>query len=257
MPVTLNYQTFGEGKPIIILHGLLGSSRNWSSIAKRLSSSHQVITADLRNHGESEHAEEMSYEDLANDVLHLIENLGLDKTTIIGHSMGGKTAMVSALLNPSLIDQLIILDIAPVTYDHKYGDLFSALKQLPLETISNRKEADEHLAAALPEAEAGLRQFLLQNLVKEGERYRWRINLAAIIENIPAITDFPFTNLADSYPGKSLFLSGENSEYILDEHHPVIRQYFPEAEIYTIEKAGHWIQADNPGAVLEKIMNFL
>jgi esterase len=255
MTVELNYQIHGEGEPVLVLHGLFGSGRNWSSIAKQLSSHHQVITVDLRNHGNSGHDVNMGYPEMANDVINLTQQLGLNEFSLIGHSMGGKTAMVASLLYPEAIHKLVIVDIAPVSYLTNHDDLIATMLSLPVHEIQSRNHADELLAKQI--AEPTLRQFLLQNLVKDGNDYTWRINLQAIQENHTKLKQFPEDVKTLSHNIPTLFLSGSLSDYVKPEHGETISDYFPQHEHVVVDNANHWVHADKPGEVIEIISNFM
>ncbi len=255
MPIKLNYQIYGEGKPVIILHGLFGSSRNWTSIAKKLSANFRIINVDLRNHGDSDHADTMTYSEMTEDIYQLLNECGLEQASLIGHSMGGKVAMAFALNHQIVIKNLIVLDIAPVSYRREYMHLIEALLRLPVDEIKNRKQADEYLIADIPET--SLRQFLLQNLVHDGNGFRWRINLGVIKTSLEYITGFPEAESGTIHNGPVLFLRGENSDYISSENFPDIEKYFPMASIHAIKNAGHWLHAEQPQAVLDKITSFL
>jgi len=256
MPVKLHYSTLGTGKPVIILHGLFGSSRNWQSVAKALAGEYRVITPDLRNHGQSEHADSMTYTEMAEDVLALIRDQSLEKVSLVGHSMGGKVAMLSALLNsPSLIEKLAVLDIAPVSYEHRYGKLFEAMHNLPLDRIKNRNEAEKILNDQINDI--FLTQFLLQNLVKSEKGFEWRFNLRAIQDNIETISSFPEIEPNTKYDKPALFLGGATSHFIQPQYHDDIRKYFPNADIELIENAGHMLHIEQPEVVVDKIRNFL
>ena len=239
----------------MILHGLFGSLGNWRMMAKNLSVNHQVITVDLRNHGKSAHAGSMTYVEMAEDVLHLITDQALRNTTLIGHSMGGKTVMTAALMQPELIDRIIVMDIAPVSYKHRYGKLFSAMRDLPLNGIKTRNEAEKKLDALINDPE--LARFLLQNLVRTGNGFAWRLNLPALRNNIEHISGFPDLGPHAQYRKPALFLGGANSHFIRPEHHPAIHGYFPKAEIESIDKVGHMLHMEQPEIVLDKIRRFI
>lgn len=255
MAAKLHYQTYGEGRPVIILHGLFGSSRNWTSFAKKLSEDYQVIAIDLRNHGKSEHADTMTYPEMASDIADVLEESGLEKASLVGHSMGGKVAMTFALQNRSMIDQLIVLDVAPISYQNEFHNLLDAMDGIPLSTIKSRSHADALLTNEIPDA--SLRMFLLQNLQQDGDGYYWRVNLGSIKKSLIDISSFPAPVSVNSFEGKVLFLSGDSSDYVRPQHHPIIRQYFSRALIHTVKDAGHWLHADQPDKVLEKIKSFL
>lgn len=255
MAVTLHYTSYGQGKPVIVIHGLLGSSRNWSTFSKKLAESFQVITLDLRNHGNSAHADSMTYAEMSGDILELMKDTGMERASIIGHSMGGKVAMTFALQHRAMVEQLVIMDIAPVSYKNELSPLLEALEQLPVADIPGRKHADELLAPRIPDS--ALRLFLLQNLVQEGDSYRWRVNLDAIRKSLIDIDGFPAPISVRSHPVRTLFLGGEDSGYIRPHHYPIIKKYFPRAQIHIIEGAGHWLHIDQPDKVLERVRDFL
>jgi len=240
---------------ILILHGLFGSKRNWQSIARQISEQCQVFTLDLRNHGESDHHEDMTYQAMADDVFRFISEHSLENVTIIGHSMGGKVAMQMALQHPEIIKKLVIIDIAPVKYEHGFNDLINSLKSLPLDQISSRQEADKHLRQTVqPET---LRQFLLQNLKNSADGFSWRINLDAIQANIEALMDFPGKHCDTQYQNSVLFLKGEKSDYIKHEYERTIFKIFSRALFITVADTGHWLHAENPDFVVGEIRKFI
>jgi esterase len=244
-----------DNKTILILHGLFGSKRNWQSIARQLSDKFQVFTLDLRNHGESEHADAMSYPDMADDVFQFISEHGLGEVSVVGHSMGGKVAMQMALEHPDIIKRLVVIDIAPVQYQHGFDNLITSLDTLPLDQISSRQEADEYLKTSVqPES---LRQFLLQNLRKLETGFAWRINLKAIQSCIDELMDFPKAHREQQYQNPVLFLKGEKSDYIKHLYERQLFRFFPRALFITVAGAGHWLHAENPDFVAEEIGKFI
>ncbi len=255
MTVKLHYNIAGKGNPIIILHGLFGSSRNWQSAAKILAEEYQVITPDLRNHGQSFHAQSMTYTEMAEDILELIKTNSLDNVCLVGHSMGGKVAMMNALLHSHFIDRLAVLDIAPVSYEHRYGKLFQAMQNLPLDQIKNRNNAEEILNDQINDQ--FLTQFLLQNLVRAEDGFEWRINLPAIQSNIESISSFPDMGNDKQYDKPALFLGGENSHFVQPEYHGEIKKHFPNAEIELLPDAGHMLHIEQPEVVVDKIRQFI
>jgi pimeloyl-ACP methyl ester carboxylesterase len=255
MPASLHYNISGRGDAVIILHGLFGSSRNWQSAARILAEDFQVITPDLRNHGQSFHTASMTYQEMAEDIVRLLDDLSLAKTVLIGHSMGGKVAMVNALLHTHRIEKLAVLDIAPVSYEHRYGKLFQAMYNLPLDRIRNRSEAEEILDRQINDI--FLTRFLLQNLVRSDNGFEWRINLPAIQENIEKISTFPEPGNAGVFDNPVLFLGGENSHFIQPVHRETIRRFFPQAEIEYIENAGHMLHIEQPDKTVSKLRKFL
>ena len=251
----LNFQAFvGEGEPLIIMHGLFGSARNWQGIAKQLADRFSVYTLDLRNHGNSPHSDRMSYSDMATDVAQLMHQQGLAKAHILGHSMGGKVAMTLALTQPELIDKLIIVDIAPIAYQHGFEDILSGLKAIPLATLKSRQQADTVLADYVEAS--SLRQFLLQNLVPiKGGGYQWRIDIGSIEKNLNQIIGFE--EISGAYLGDSLFIGGAASTYLSDTSQKEALRYFPNATIKMIPKVGHWPHIESPKVFLEYIGTFV
>ncbi|HEY7840863.1 MAG TPA: alpha/beta fold hydrolase [Gammaproteobacteria bacterium] len=253
MSLALAHETLGSGEPLLILHGLFGSKRNWMSLVRPLSAFARVIAVDLRNHGDSPHVPAMGYHDMALDVLALCDQLGLERVNIAGHSMGGKVAMIFALDHPERTRRLMVLDVAPVRYDSGFDRYVAAMQSLPLESIRSRREAEASLAAAVPDP--ATRQFLLHNLVRDGESFRWRINLGAIAANLAGLGDFPATE--HTWNGPARFVAGGRADYLRPEHAPAIRRLFPAATMHTIEDAGHWLHADRPEAVIAQFREFL
>jgi pimeloyl-ACP methyl ester carboxylesterase len=253
--VTLAFEQFGEMRnpPLIILHGFFASARNWRQIAEKLSATFCVYVLDARNHGASPHYEIMNYETMAADVAHFITQKALQNVALIGHSMGGKTAMWLALKYPNLVQNLIVVDIAPIRYKHSFEPLINALKSLPLAELTNRKQADLWLENAIPEL--AYRQFLLQNLVlKSGGQYQWRIDLDIFQRNAANILTFPAIENVAQFVGKTLFIAGGNSRYIKENSTEML---FPFAKIQVIPNAEHWIHVQQPEAFLNAVRNFL
>lgn len=252
----LNATQYGEIKevngenqsPIIILHGLFGSSRNWHFIAAKLSKTHLVYSLDLRNHGQSPHSDIMDYPHMARDVLDFIEQKisqnNFTSINMIAHSMGGKTALWLALNNPQLIEKLVIVDIAPLSYPHDFDNVLNGLQSIPLQTIKSRQDADQYLAKSIKEK--SLRQFLLQNLQWKEEKYQWRLNLHAIGQSIPQITGFPDTSDVKPFPKRVLFIGGGQSDYLNKTNQQLTRKLFPYASFSIIKSAGHWLHAEQP-----------
>ena len=254
-PVELHATRSGEGPAVVIAHGLFGSARNWSSIARRLAVGRTLHALDMRNHGASPWTDEMTYPAMAEDLLLYIGARGLSRPTLIGHSMGGKAAMAAALVAPERIGRLIVVDIAPVRYRHGFASLVAALVELDLDGIGRRSDADERLAEAVPDA--ALRGFLLQNLVLRDGRYVWRLNLAAIAAAQDGLWDFPDLPPSAVFDGPTLLIGGGASDYIRPDHAPVVRRYFPNAQQRRIPGAGHWVHADRPDAFVEIVEDFL
>jgi len=251
----LAYDEFGAtGPPVLILPGLLGSARNWTSIAKQLADTHGVFALDLRNHGRSPWAESMSFDEMADDVAAFIERHDLSPATVIGHSLGGKVAMRLALTRPDLVERLVVVDVAPVAYEHSFAPYIDALRQVDLSEVSRRADAERELAAAIPDP--GVRSFLLQNLIKTADGFAWRVNLDGLRANMADLMGFPADPKAQ-YAGPTLFLSGGRSDYVEPGHRPLIERLFPQAEHAVIEDAGHWVHAERPTEFLAQLRQFL
>jgi esterase len=255
MSLDLSFTETGAGPPLVILHGLFGSNRNWASLARQLGETHRVFALDLRNHGASPWAETMTYREMAEDVAAFLERHGLQGATVLGHSMGGKTAMVLALEQGELVGRLIVVDIAPVAYAHTHLPYIKAKQAVDLDAVERRSEVDLVLQEAIPER--SLRNFLMHNLVTEGGRLRWRINLQALHDNMDDLTGYPDDLDGLRYDGPTLFLAGADSHYLEIGHLPRIRTLFPAAEIDAIAGAGHWVHAEQPQAFLARVRAFL
>jgi pimeloyl-ACP methyl ester carboxylesterase len=251
----LNYNEYGEGKPLIIMHGLFGSARNWNSIAKALAGDRRVFAVDLRNHGDSPDTGSMTYPEMVADLQELLDGLGLPAAALLGHSMGGKVAMAFALSHPERTEALMVADIAPVVYSGNFMKFIDAMLALPLEKIRSRSEADEHLREAGIEA-AMVRQFLLQSLVRGKHGYAWQLNLKTLRKSLTELSGFP-ADWPRPYTGPVCFLSGTDSDYLLPEHRDVIRALFPAATLRSIEGAGHWLHAEKPEAFVREVRDFL
>jgi pimeloyl-ACP methyl ester carboxylesterase len=255
MPIQLSADEFGEGPPVAILHGLFGSGRNWRSVAQHLAERHRVLTFDLRNHGASPWADGMSYGEMVEDLRASLRARGIERAALLGHSMGGKVAMLMALLHPREVDRLVVVDIAPAANPPNLLAYIRAMRALDLRGLTRRSEADLQLAEAAPDPAE--RAFLLQNLVIGQNAAHWRLNLEAIERDFPQIVGFPDLPAGTVYPGPALFVSGARSNYIQPKHEPLIQHLFPQARITRIEGAGHWVHAEQPQAFLQAITPFL
>lgn len=253
-PVTLAFEEFGDPNhtPLIILHGFFASSRNWRQVAQKLAVHHHVYVPDMRNHGASPHHPNMDYPAMTVDLLHFIGQHGLATANLLGHSMGGKLAMWFALNHRDRINKLIVADIAPVSYAHSFDKLIAALNALPLDEISNRKQAETALADAIPEL--SYRQFLLQNLILENGRYNWRIDLDIFRRTAANIAAFPDSGHVMPFCGATLFIAGADSGYVTADD---IRALFPEAALSLIANAGHWLHVQQPAAFIAQVEGFL
>ncbi len=251
----LNYKKTGDTGPvIIILHGLLGSLDNWQTVARQLSKRFQVYTIDQRNHGRSPHAPEMNYTLLANDLMDFFKQQHIDKAIIIGHSMGGKVAMLAALLHPELIDKLISVDIAPVYYQGGHESILFAMAEAPLKLANKREDVDSFLQSRIHDF--GVRQFILKNLFRdESGKLEWKCNLKVLIASYRFLMDFP--QLSSAYNGPAYFIRGEKSDYITEDNWTRCLTLFPKAQLYSVPEAGHWVHAEAPAkflSVLESIL---
>ena len=249
----LHYKEIGEGKPLVILHGLFGTSDNWQTHAKKLGEYYRVILVDQRNHGHSPWSEDFTYEHLADDLERLIIHLGIDQFTLIGHSMGGKTAMYYSQKYPTRLEKMVIVDIGIKQYPMHHNEIIKGIKSLDLATISSRSTA-EH--AMIPFVDSyGVRQFLLKNLywVEKG-KLAWRMNVDVLEREMEEILA-PIPNIEVWTP--TLFLRGAMSNYILDEDWDAIEEIFPDATLETIENAGHWVHSEQPDEFIEKVLGFI
>lgn len=250
----LNYKSFGQGDPIIILHGLFGTADNWQTVGKKLAEHYTVYLVDQRNHGRSPHHPQMTYADMAEDLHHFMESHWIFKAHIIGHSMGGKTAMQFAWMYPDMVEKLIVVDIAPKAYPGGHEEIFRAMQKLELSQIESRSEAEEALKADI--SSLGIRQFLLKNLSRKKEGgYRWKMNLDALWTHYDDILAQPPHKGA--YTGPALFIRGGKSRYIQEADEALIQKEFPGARVATIEEAGHWVHAEAPKALLQQVHTFL
>jgi esterase len=248
----LNSVQAGEGRPVVLLHGLFGAARNFGAVQRALAPRFRVVALDMRNHGDSPHEPDMRYPAQAADVRETLLSQGVEKAAVIGHSMGGKAAMALALQQPAQVGRLLVADIAPVAYQHGNSAIAEAMAAIPLTPSLTRQEADAALAPAVPRPD--IRGFLLQNL-RFGPAPHWRIGLPEITAAIPDLEGW--INLPGTYPGPSLFVTGANSDYVLPQHRPIIRSQFPAARFVAIKNAGHWVHADNPAGFLSVVEAFL
>lgn len=259
MAVDLHYRTYGapiyKTHPLIIAHGLFGSHTNWHRIAKSLCTKRQVYCVDLRNHGASPHHDRMDYPALSGDVYHLIQNVIGKPVIILGHSMGGKTAMHLALTQPNWVVKLIVVDVAPTTTNDDPLTYIRIMQSLNFSMVMNRSDADIQLRQKIKDPV--IRQFLLQNLRIINGRFQWRINLNAIYKHIADLMSFDKSCDDLTYPFPALFLRGAWSNYIADKHGKLIKSYFPGAKLLTVKQAGHWIHAEQPKTFLDAVCNFL
>ena len=249
----LNFKKLGEGNPLLILHGLFGSSDNWGSLGKKFSEKNTVYLIDLRNHGRSPHSNEMTYSDMANDLLELIKDEKIISPTILGHSMGGKVALMFAKNYPEYLDKLIIADIGLKAYPMHHEEILKGLNSVDLEKTTSRSHAQELIKKHI--SSLGIQQFLLKNLywIEKG-KLAWRMNLKQIEINIDEI--LKEINIGNSELN-TLFLRGELSNYILEGDFQNIQTAFPNGEIKTIKNVGHWLHAENPSEFYNLVNEFI
>lgn len=250
----LSYSEFGTATdvpPLLIVHGLYGSGRNWGVIAKRLSDQRRVVTVDMRNHGDSPRAPSHSYPEMARDLAEVIRHIG-GPMDVCGHSMGGKAAMMLALQDPDLVRRLIVADIAPVAYDHSQLEYITAMRSVDLANLTRRSDAAEQLAAA--GIEPALQGFFTQSL--DLATKSWKLNLDVLEAEMPLIVGWP-EDVSGTFDGPTLFLSGGASHYVQSEHRPIIKELFPNAYFAKIPQAGHWLHAEKPRAFEESLRVFL
>jgi esterase len=258
----LNYKTFGQGDPVVILHGLFGTLDNWQTIARQLAETHTVFILDQRNHGRSPHADVHDYPTLAEDLRHFMETHWMyDGAHIIGHSMGGKTAMQFALTHPDMVKKLVVVDIAPKAYEGGHFEIFEALQAMDLDNISDRKEAETFLADHIQELD--VRQFLLKNLTRKfpplggegGGGFEFKMNLPVLWKHYP---DILAAVEGEPFEGESLFIRGGRSKHVvLPDDEALIKKLFPNSAIKTVEGAGHWVHTEKPAELLGMVQGFL
>lgn len=239
--------------PVILLHGLFGAGDNLGSLARQLAATRRVLQVDLRNHGQSPHSEHIDLPVMAADVLALMQGLDITRCDIVGHSLGGKVAMQLAMQNADCVRRLVIADIAPVTYAPGHDQVFAALSAVDLSAVQSRRDAEAMMTPYIDEP--ALRQFLLKGLYRDGEMgYRWRFNLASLKANYDALRNAP---IGDPFAGPTLFIKGELSNYISDEHEPSLRALFPAYSLQTIPGAGHWVHGEQPELFNRLVEEFL
>lgn len=242
--VELSFDSVGEGPPLLILHGLFGSARNWQSVARSLAGRYRMLTVDARNHGRSPHATAMDYALMAADLAALLDREGLGAATLLGHSMGGKTAMTLALLEPARVSKLVVVDIAPIATPDQHTPLIDAMLAVPLEEARRRLDADARLRAAIPDDE--IRLFLLQSFVPGADGGAWRFNLPGLRAAMPALIDaLPVTPDA-RYEGPVHVIRGARSDRVTSATLAAMRPAFPHLCLHTVANGGHWPHAEAP-----------
>lgn len=241
-----------ELRPLVILHGLFGSGDNWASVARELSE-RRCLMPDLTNHGSSPHRDHFDLESMASDVLETLDETGVERFDIMGHSLGGKIALLVALRAPERVDKLVMLDVAPKVYEERHRFIIDALKRVAQADCGSRKEADEVLAEYIPQRP--IRAFLLKNLVPADGGYIFRINLEALDRRYPELVSWPEVDA--TFGGPSLVIAGGESSYVVPEDEELFRRYLPEVEIHVLPGAGHWVHTDDREGFLSHLKNFL
>lgn len=262
--MTLHHTALGSaGSRVVFLHGLFGQGKNWTGLAKQLAQRHRVLLVDLPHHGRSDWPDHFDYLDTARAVADLVvEVAGEEQVAVVGHSLGGKTAMVLTLLHPERVSRLCVADISPVPLEgsREFPGYFAALRGLDLSAVAHRSDADRLLADAVPNTT--VRSFLLQNLRRDPEAvhgWSWQVNLDVLARDLAVISDWPAEQLADRapYDGPVLWLAGGRSDYVKAEHEPAMDHWFPRNRKVTIKGAGHWLHSEKPEVFLEVMNRFL
>jgi esterase len=243
----------GQGQPVVLIHGLFGSLENLGMIARQLQAEFDVISVDQRNHGRSPHSAEMSYPLMAEDLAQTLDQLGLSRVALLGHSMGGKTAMEFALRYPERVSHLILADISPVVSQARHLDILQALQAVDFDVCLDRKQVDAALKTGIPDA--GTRAFLLRSLQKNHQTLGWRFALSEIASNYYQVLAAPVAS--GPFTGPTLFIKGGNSDYLLPAHQSVIQQLFPAAKAKVIAGTGHWLHAEKPAIFARICRDFL
>lgn len=247
----------GEQGPIIAFcHGLFGQGKNWTQIAKAFAADHRVLLIDMPNHGRSEWTEHFAYPDLADDVAALFS--ADDPVTLVGHSMGGKIAMALALRHPELVSRLVVVDVSPVAYEsgREFLGYIDTMRALDLGSLERRDQADEALRGAVPNTT--VRSFLLQNLRRESDGWRWMLNLDLLSAHMPELAGWPESEFEGTkYDGPVLWIGGANSEYVADDFAPAMEAHFPRVRRVTIKGAGHWVHSEQPAVFVEVLTRFV
>jgi len=246
----LHTQILGQGQPLVLLHGLFGSADNWGSIAKHFSQHYQVISVDLRNHGRSPHSDTQTYPDMADDLLAVLDALGLSQVHLLGHSLGGKVAMQFATQYPERVRRLIVVDMAMRAYPDRYTQLMDHMLAVDLSQMASRNEVDNALKDAIPNLR--VRQFLLTNLVKNEAQLQWRINLPALKANYATL----IAAIAVHFEQLSLFIRGERSDYVQASDIAELQRHFTQAEFVSLP-TDHWVHAEQPQLFIQALEAFL
>lgn len=248
----LHFREMGEGQPLMILHGLFGFSDNWQTHGKKLSEYFRVILVDLRNHGHSDWSDEFSYDLMAEDVNELVEELKLEDLILVGHSMGGKTAMRFAQLYEDKLEKLVVVDMGIKGYPMHHQHILAGIHSVDVENNKTRRQAQEQMSAHIDSE--GVMQFLLKNLFwKEKGKLAWRMNVDVLEREMPVILG-PLSE--GEVMISTLFIRGELSNYVMDEDIDSIEEQFPDSDVFTIANSGHWVHAEAPAEFLDALLSF-
>jgi pimeloyl-ACP methyl ester carboxylesterase len=250
--------TIGDhGSPVVFLHGLFGQGRNWTQIAKALADDHRTLLVDLPHHGRSSWDDHFDFVEIADTIAGLLS--ADDPVALVGHSLGGKVAMVLALRHPALVARLCVVDVSPVGYGSgsEFAGYIRAMQDLDLRTLQQRNDAEEALATAVPNTT--VRSFLLQNLRRDGDSWRWQVNLDVLGEELAEVTGWPEEQLAGApaYEGPVLWIGGARSDYVRDEYAAAMDRLFPNNRRVTVKNAGHWVHSEQPEVFVEVLRSFL
>ena len=255
-PENLEQPISSGGVPILIIPGLFGLTPNWRRFARALAKDHSVIVIDQRNHGRSEHADTHTYADMLEDLLAVLNQKQIEQVVLLGHSMGGKVAMLFSLLHPQRVRSLVVMDIAPVLYQRNPAPFLPELLSHDVSHMGSRAEVERSLQSIIPDTPTRL--FILQSLSGSAGDYQWRLNLPILNKFMSEISAFPDNLVSDrTYTGNSLFIAGGNSDYINAGHYPKISQYFPAAVHAVVPDAGHWLHVEQMDAVLNELQEFI
>ena len=252
--MNLFHHSYGSGgHPLIILHGLLGSSDNWHTVGKMFGEHFRVFALDARNHGRSPHTSTMSYPEMAGDLREFMQQQGLSSSHVLGHSMGGKTAMQLALTHSDLVDKLVVVDIAPRAYSRQHDNIFDAVLSLDLSKFTSRKEISEALSGKIPSETT--RQFVMKNLARDDAgAFRWKMNLGAIQRHYGNVNNM--LDATKQFEKPALFVKSNNAKYVTQEDELLIKRMFPQASITGLD-VGHWIHAEVPEEFVRIVLDFL
>ncbi|MDN5805084.1 MAG: alpha/beta fold hydrolase [Microlunatus sp.] len=247
-----------QGPRIVLLHGLFGQGKNWTSVAKALSDRAQVILIDLPNHGRSGWTDRVTYAQMADAVVEVLTQDGDEQLRVVGHSMGGKVAMAMALLQPHLVERLVVTDIAPVRYQQlsSFGEYVTGMRSIDLSRVVSRSDADRRLRPYVPDDV--VRSFLLQNLRRDADSesgWRWQVNLSLLGAQLADLGDWPDLS-APPYPGPVLWVAGAQSDYITEAYARAMRRLFPRTQLITIKNAGHWVHSEQPEVFVATLRRF-